>query len=244
MKIGRLSDQWLVLGNAILTPNLGINKFDVSEDGSVWLSVNDSENQWVEGVVRDTIRKNKEFIYKSDSLSLLPLFNTYMECIYAEANGMVWFGTPNGLVQYNPKVMLSRAIRYSHSDQKGNLGRRFRAFCWRQSSSKFQIRKKIELPYSSNQIRFEFALPSYSYEHSNHYSYLLDGYKNSEWSEWTEESSKEFENLKEGKYTFFVKGKNYSGMEATTASFEFEILPPWYRTWWAIGLAYYVIGLP
>ncbi|MFT5917348.1 MAG: serine phosphatase RsbU (regulator of sigma subunit) [Bacteroidia bacterium] len=223
-------------GKRYTNPNFGINKFDVSEDGSVWLSVNDSENQWVEGVVRDTIRKNKAFIYKSDSLSLLPLFNTYVECIYAESNGMVWFGTPNGLVQYNPKVMLSQQSVISILIRNVTWGEDSVLFSGDNRIQDFKLHKKIELPYSSNQIHFEFALPSYSYEHSNHYSYLLGGYENSEWSEWTEEASKEYANLKEGKYTFFVRGKNYSGLEATTASFEFEILPPWYRTWWAAAL--------
>jgi serine phosphatase RsbU (regulator of sigma subunit) len=39
--------------------------------------------------------------------------------------------------------------------------------------------------------------------------------------------------LYEGKYIFKVKGRNIYGFESQPAIFEFRILPPWYRTWWA-----------
>jgi serine phosphatase RsbU (regulator of sigma subunit) len=56
------------------------------------------------------------------------------------------------------------------------------------------------------------------------------------WSEWSDETKKEFTNLWEGKYTFQVKAKNLYGLESNVATYSFEILPPWYRTIYAFIL--------
>jgi class 3 adenylate cyclase len=62
---------------------------------------------------------------------------------------------------------------------------------------------------------------------------MLEG-KDKQWSAWTKESKKEYSELFEGKYIFKVKSKNLYGIESKEATFEFTVLPPWFRTWWAI----------
>jgi len=97
-----------------------------------------------------------------------------------------------------------------------------------------------EIPYSSNDIRFQFALPSYDLSAQNQYQYMLEGFDQT-WSPWSTESQANFTNLSEGNYTFRVRGKNIYGQSSDEATYTFTILPPWYRTWWAYGL--YVIAL-
>lgn len=88
------------------------------------------------------------------------------------------------------------------------------------------------LPYRDNMLRFNFAAGSYSDESRTEYSYRLSGFEDS-WSSWTDETQKDYTNIPEGEYDFQVRSKNVFDAEGTIASFKFEILPPWYRTWWA-----------
>jgi DNA-binding CsgD family transcriptional regulator len=82
---------------------------------------------------------------------------------------------------------------------------------------------------NENNIRFEFSSPPNTDPESLEYSYRLEGYEN-RWSEWTKRTEKEFTNLPPGQYRFEVKVRNNLGSESETASFVFELLPPWYRT--------------
>jgi len=60
----------------------------------------------------------------------------------------------------------------------------------------------------------------------------LDGF-DEDWSHWTTETKKEYTNLPEGEYIFQVKARNIYDFESKPATYEFEILPPLHRTWWA-----------
>jgi DNA-binding CsgD family transcriptional regulator len=64
------------------------------------------------------------------------------------------------------------------------------------------------------------------------YQVKLSG-RNGQWSDWERSGRKTFSNLKEGDYTFFVRGKNSYGKVSEVAAISFKILPPWYRTWYA-----------
>ena len=69
-----------------------------------------------------------------------------------------------------------------------------------------------------------------------------------QWSEYSENSVKEFTGLHEGKYVFSVKLMTDKDQELVITSFAFEVLPPWYRAWWSYliyavmlsGLLYYI----
>ena len=70
------------------------------------------------------------------------------------------------------------------------------------------------------------------------YSYRLsNGSEEGEWSEYSENNKKEFTGLHEGKYIFSVKLFTDKDTVPIVTSFAFEVLPPWYRTWWSY-LAY------
>ncbi len=92
-----------------------------------------------------------------------------------------------------------------------------------------------EFPHKQRNIRFQFAALFFEAEDANQYASFLEGYDN-DWSEWTNESHKDYTNLDAGIYTFRVNGRNIFGHTGTEASIRFRILPPWYQTWWAIAL--------
>ncbi len=97
-----------------------------------------------------------------------------------------------------------------------------------------------ELTYDFNNMRFEFAATSYELPEQNRYSYYLEN-NDRQWSSWTYESRKEYNNLPPGGYTFYVKSKNLYDVEGKTAFYSFVILPPWYKTNWAYGI-YVIFG--
>lgn len=92
----------------------------------------------------------------------------------------------------------------------------------------------VVIPYEYNSLRIEYNVNSYSAARSALFSYCLNkGGDKEEWSEFSENSVKEFTGLHEGSYVFSVKLMAEKGQDPVTASFAFEILPPWYRTWWS-----------
>jgi PAS domain-containing protein len=91
------------------------------------------------------------------------------------------------------------------------------------------------VPHAARTLRFEYALASFAAFRGTVYRTALDGF-DSGWSEWTDDTWKEYSNLREGLYTFSVQARGADGRLARSAVFQFEILPPWYRTLWAYGI--------
>jgi signal transduction histidine kinase/DNA-binding response OmpR family regulator len=84
-------------------------------------------------------------------------------------------------------------------------------------------------PHKLASFRFEFTSNNFIAEEANTFQYLLEGH-DSQWSEWSSESMKEYSRLWEGEYTFSVRARNYAGMVSEPQSFSFEVSAPWYRT--------------
>lgn len=99
----------------------------------------------------------------------------------------------------------------------------------------YPIPEKLVLPYVHNNIEFEFGAIETSKPDQLSYQFILEGY-DKQWSPILKKSSASFGNISEGKYTFKLKAQNSVGIWSEPISFSFEVLPPWYRSWWAIGL--------
>ncbi len=97
------------------------------------------------------------------------------------------------------------------------------------NSPKGKKNSTLEISYSLNNLRFIFSAADYRSAGQIRFSYMLSGY-DKQWSEWSAKSEKEYTNLPEGKYLFHVKAQNIDGSESSTATYEFIILPPWYRS--------------
>ena len=95
------------------------------------------------------------------------------------------------------------------------------------------------LLYKQNSLRFTYAATSYDNPSANQYQYFLQGF-DKDWSAWTAETKKDYTNLPEGSYQFHVRAKNIYKHISGEATYSFEVLPPWWRTWWAYAL--YAVG--
>lgn len=81
-------------------------------------------------------------------------------------------------------------------------------------------------------ISIQFAAPFYEEETATLYRTFLQGYDR-QWSEPAAETRKDYNNLDPGPYIFRVQAENVYGDKGREALFRFEILRPWYKTWWA-----------
>lgn len=154
---------------------------------------------------------------------------------------VLWIGGGNILINYN----LDSDLDYNTAQLNIPLIRKvlvngtnsiFNGF----SKSKSNDGDPIEIDYSSNSIVFEYSLPSFLNESGNDYQFLLEGFDKN-WSGWIKATKKEYTNLPSGSFVFKVHSRNAKGQQSAIASYNFKILPPWYKTWWANVIGFLIV---
>jgi signal transduction histidine kinase/ligand-binding sensor domain-containing protein/DNA-binding response OmpR family regulator len=96
--------------------------------------------------------------------------------------------------------------------------------------------RELRLSHRDNVLTFEFAALDYSAPSKNRYAYRMQGF-NDTWIEAGTGRTATFTNLPPGSYTFEVRGSNNDGLwNDEGASLALVILPPWWRTRWAMGM--------
>lgn len=146
----------------------------------------------------------------------------WVEHIHMEADGTLWFSGSEGLLRLGPRGAdqtppplrtLLRGVRWGRGE--GREGEPAGA---------------LQLPFRDNQVRFEFAMPSFVGEDGTRFEGMLEGHDR-EWMEWGPVAFREYLNLREGTYRFRVRGRDAHGTSGSEAQVTFSIRPPWYRTW-------------
>ncbi|HRD39674.1 MAG TPA: triple tyrosine motif-containing protein, partial [Bacteroidia bacterium] len=99
----------------------------------------------------------------------------------------------------------------------------------------------LQLPYFNNHLTFNFVGISYAAPEKVRYRFWLEG-ADKDWSPVTNKTEATYSGLQPGKYVFKVIACNNDGVwNKEEVKFAFEILPPWYKTWWAY-LSYLLVG--
>ncbi len=99
----------------------------------------------------------------------------------------------------------------------------------------------ITLSHEQSVFSISFAALNFRLPEENQYTYRLHGFDR-EWNYVGNERSATYTNLDPGTYTFEVRGSNNDGVwSKEPARLVINILPPFWRTWWAYTL--YAIGL-
>ncbi|WP_299600355.1 LuxR family transcriptional regulator [uncultured Aquimarina sp.] len=86
-----------------------------------------------------------------------------------------------------------------------------------------------------NTISFSYTIPEYDKYLISKFQYKLEGFYE-DWSAWTTETSKVFENLPFGEYKFVVRAKIGNDVTTEEMIYEFTIDRPWYFSVFAIIL--------
>lgn len=137
--------------------------------------------------------------------------------------------------------LLQEFIAYGTSDlkhKKDTLLTRFNDILFDSISKFYPLPKHLVLPFEKNQISFDFVAIVPSNGEEVYYQYMLEGYSK-DWSPITHQTNAVFGNISEGNYVFKVKALGANGVWTSPISYTFEVMPPWYRTWWAYSM--YVI---
>ncbi|MVN20262.1 two-component regulator propeller domain-containing protein [Mucilaginibacter arboris] len=94
----------------------------------------------------------------------------------------------------------------------------------------------ITIPYDKAVLSVDFAAPEYSYPDKINYAYFLQGWDKT-WNEVGKLRTANYSRLTEGNYILRVRATNTSaGWSPKERVIHIQVLPPWYRTWWAYVL--------
>jgi len=96
--------------------------------------------------------------------------------------------------------------------------------------------EQIKLSYRENYLSFDFAALDYTSPAKNQYAYRMEGLE-SDWVNAGTRRHADYPDLKPGTYTFRVKASNNSGVwNEQGAAVRITITPPFWQTWWFLGL--------
>ncbi len=145
--------------------------------------------------------------------------------IFADPDGSVWIGTSKGLAHHTPPAGRPR-LQTLHTIFTGvQLGGKV-----------VRPGQGRSVPYREAAFAAEFSSLSFQYEDQVLYRYRMRSLDES----WmiTDQPEVQYPKLPPGNYTFEVEATaKFASLPADRARFSFTVLPPWWRTWWAIALA-------
>ena len=98
--------------------------------------------------------------------------------------------------------------------------------------SYYPIPINLTLPFKRNNLTIYFTGIKTGHNELIEYQYMLEGL-NEDWIVPTKKLSATYTNLWEGDYTFLLRAQNEEGIWSDPLRYNFTVLPPWYRTWWA-----------
>ncbi len=218
-----------------LPVNFANQTVDVPHDSTSYtiLTVDDDQNLWFnKGKKLALARYAGNNLYELEYRTFLPAPDASIYTIYPEAGGVVYFGGTKGVFRYQPTVAVDHSPFFRSHIRRVQVNNDSVIYGGARS---LNYEDPI-LPYRQNALRFEYAAACYTDESVNTYQYMLEGF-DAGWSNWTTETQKDYTNIPEGEYIFRIRAKNVYQNISDEAIFKFQILPPWYRTWWAY-LAY------
>lgn len=205
-----------------------IQAIEVGPDGDAWILTTDAI-YWMRREGGDGYDVSTPIRQISDFESL---------DAFSESAGVFWLAGERGVVRHIPRRIrrptpsirtLIRRVATVETDSLIYGGSARRDIMAADRSG------RAILTYDHNALRFEFAAPAFGSNDRIEYQHRLIGFTD-EWSLWTDETRKDYTNLAPGNYEFHVQARNPHTWQASTATFHFEILSPWYRTTWAYAL--------
>ncbi len=101
---------------------------------------------------------------------------------------------------------------------------------------------KLNLPFHYNSLKIQLASLYADNDNQLKYQYILKTTNDSTIRSWDSEPQILLHKLNEGNYTLIIQAKDIYENVSLPLSIQFNILPPWYRTWWAY-LLYIVLAM-
>lgn len=100
----------------------------------------------------------------------------------------------------------------------------------------FASGSELELAWPDNGFSFEYAALSFSQPGKSEYAYRLAGFEQ-DWNEVGTQRFGRYTNLPGGDYTLQIRGTNQDGIwNEAGASISISVTPPFWTSWWFVGL--------
>ncbi len=225
------SDRFVMIPKKDIPPSI-FYAIDQDKQGNIWINSRDGLDK-VTFDATGNIIKSKRYNKYNGLLGVPTLANL------VDRNGDVWIGTSTGAARYNPQEEIQS--KQAPQTYLSNIKLFFKDITWSDSiysnyhqgiAKWFNVPQKLQLPYTQNHLSFIFESTTYRASEQVKYQWKLEG-SDADWLPPVSENKAEYPNLPTGKYTFLVKAANSDGVwnEKPTV-YEFEILPPFWQTWW------------
>jgi diguanylate cyclase (GGDEF)-like protein len=147
--------------------------------------------------------------------------DTNAMAILPEANGDVWFGTGSGLARFDASAYKGAPGQPATVILDCRLGKdRVPVFA----------AERLRVSHGSNTFMAKFAGLSFIREGAVQHQVRLEGLE-TEWH-FSETREERYPALPHGSYRFDARSRIGLGEWGPIASFEFEVLPAWWQTWW------------
>ncbi|TKG97389.1 hybrid sensor histidine kinase/response regulator [Puteibacter caeruleilacunae] len=179
--------------------------------------------------------------YKSDGLPS----SQFSYSASLSHNDELYFGTVGGMVWFSPDSIATHSL----SDQI-NL-QEFRVYNTvvrpggdEEIEMDMAINEvqKIVLPYDKAFFSIDYVVPEYSTPSTVDYAYKLEGL-DKEWNQAKNHRTAAYTNVPAGTYEFRVKAGIDGNWNERNKRLIIQVLPPWWRSWWAYLIYLLIIGL-
>jgi signal transduction histidine kinase/CheY-like chemotaxis protein/ligand-binding sensor domain-containing protein len=185
------------------------------------------------GVRPVLLRKQSDGSYKSDERALQRIGDGRVVWLYTDEDGLLWLGGNDRIFRYDPAQARVGNNSFPALVRRVIAGEQGKMLLYGGAGDMAALNHS-SLAYQDNSLRFEYAAGSLEDPGRNQYQTMLEGFDH-DWSAWTRETRRDYTNLPPGKYRFRLKAMDSLGHPGAEAEYRLEILPPWYRTWWAYG---------
>ncbi len=204
-----------------------VDHIQVDGQGNVLLIYHD-ENSNVFG---KWLKKQTKYNYQDYSLPDFDLRLSEIISVYLEDEGKVW-------IAKHDELLLIDVVENETSKDSLNVY----LSSIQAGENKFNPALNDQNKFNERSFKFKYAARYFNSYGSNNYQHMLVGLENT-WSNWSESSSAAYSYLQEGKYSFKVRAQNPNKIVSDTISYDFTILPPWYRKTWAYILFLFASSL-
>ncbi len=173
--------------------------------------------------------------------------------IYEASDGTIWIAANDRLTAYHPEgdvpdtiapyiqltgiELFGESIQWISLDQNKDTsfylsnGIEVGDFEFNGITKWYGLPENLSLAYNNNNLTFNFIGITTKYPKKVKYQYMLAG-MDKNWRAVTGKTSASYGNLPHGSYTFKVKAMNSEGFWSKEFTYNFEIRPPWWLTWW------------
>ncbi len=155
--------------------------------------------------------------------------------MHVDPDGIVWLAQDSNVVRIDPKADVPKPVPQQVLIRDVSVG-----------DASLLKGRDGNGPLALNEgtsLRVEYTLPSYRAPELNRFrSRIRPIHAQTEWSNWSNETRRDFTNLPAGYLLFEVEAQDAAGVGGGVAAVPITVIAPWYRRTWAIAI-FIVAGL-